>query len=232
MAELQHGWMSSIAKAESYNETFYDTEKVSKIKTFLKFNPDVGKRFNKKVEHEPDFENIQDDNENNEEDKLNKTEPQNEDKINKTEENDLNKMHELKRKSLQSALLNQEIQNEIRERKMIHNFGPKFENGKQKTFKTSANEFMEKIENIRKYEIYKHENCSKACSARGCKWVISVDGLWKLRFPICMWNTKHLYPNEIQDFLPNACTEAPDYSKAFCAEHCKTVELLGTQLQK
>ena len=229
MAELQHGWMSSIAKAESYNETFVDTETVKKIKTFIKFNPEVGKRFDKKTGNEAEFENIQDENETKEEVKTNENI---QDKNETQEKNNINKIHELKRKSLQSALINQEIQNELKEREMIFNFGPKFENGEQKTFKSSADEFMEHVEDLRKYEIYKHENCSKACAARGCKWVIAVDGLWKLRFPICMWNTQHLYPKEIQDYLPNACTEAPEYSKAFCAKHCKTAEVLGTKLQK
>ena len=48
-AELQHGWMSSTAKAESYNETFIETERIKTFQRFLLFNQSVGNHFNCKV---------------------------------------------------------------------------------------------------------------------------------------------------------------------------------------
>ena len=32
---------------------------------------------------------------------------------------------------------------------------------------------------------------------------------------------------DLSDFIPNTCTESPQYGKAFCSDHCKSVEKLG-----
>ena len=197
MAELQHGWMSAIAKAESYNETFLETAKVESFKLFLKYNPQVGVHFRKKSKGaENELE----------------------------EDEDLNKMFEMKRKSLSTVLVRSEIKREVIERGLDLLLGPKEQNGKNISYKDSVNEFMVKVDELRRKEVYPHENCSKACADRGCKWVLAVDGLWKLRFKICMWNTEHSYPTEITDYLPNACPNAPADAQAFCTEHCEIVK--------
>ena len=199
MAELQHGWMSAIAKAESYNETFLETAKVESFKLFLKYNPQVGVHFKKKSKGAE----------------------------NELEDEDLNKMFEMKRKSLSTVLVRSEIKREVIERGLDLILGPKEQNGKNISYKDSVNEFMVQVDELRRTEVYPHENCSKACADRGCKWVLAVDGLWKLRFKICMWNTEHSYPTEITDYLPNACPNAPADAQAFCTEHCEIVKKLN-----
>jgi hypothetical protein len=199
VAELQHGWMSSVAKAESYNETFLDTEKVSNFKSFLKCNPDVGNHFNRKMK-----ENDADD------------------------KDDDCRMYEMKRKSLTRAFLTHEMISELQERNLNHEtFGPKISENSHITFMNSADSFMQKVDNLRKSEIYSHDKCSKACADRGCKWVMSADGNWKLRYAICMWDTQYSYPTELQDYLPNACSHEPKIGQAFCKEHCEIAAQLG-----
>ena len=119
MAELQHGWMSAIAKAESYNETFLGTDKVESFKLFLKYNPQVGIHFRKKS-------------------KGDENEPE--------EDEEINKMFETKRKSLSAVLVRSEIKQEVVERGLDPIFGPKEENGKKISYKDSVDEFMVKVD--------------------------------------------------------------------------------------
>ena len=144
------------------------------------------------------------------------------------EENDRrNTMFEMHRKTLSKALLNYETVNELQERKMSYSFGPKMEYGESKSYHETQDEFMQHIDHLRSHETYKHENCSKACADRGCKFVLVIDGNWKLRYPICMFNTEHAYPSELTKFLPNVCTEAPLGENAFCKNHCSVARRLG-----
>ena len=51
---------------------------------------------------------------------------------------------------------------------------------------------------------------------------VSMDGVWELRFPHCMFPVK----TEVAGFpalnYPNVCTkEPPSQNCAFCAEHCE-----------
>ena len=219
-SDLQHGWLSSVAKTESYNETFHDSEKVKTFKDILNSNPKIGKHFNRKATTENEIEEATFGEE--------EAEKENEDKTYRTNINSESTMYEMKRKSLTQALLTSEIIKELQERKIANEtFGPKVEKREKVTFKKSADTFMEKIEDLRKFEVYEHFECSPACAERGCKWVIAMDGLWKLRYPICMWNTKNSYPTDLQEYLPNACTNSPDNGKAFCALHCSVAKELG-----
>lgn len=220
-SDLQHGWMSSVAKTESYNDTFHDSKQVKTFKNILKSNPKIGKHFNRKAKNKSETEEAtfgEDD----------KTEAETSNNEETTNVNSESIMFEMKRKSLTQALLTFEAIKELQERKLTNDtFGPKVEDNEHITFKKSADNFMEKIENLRKFEIYEHFECSPACAERGCKWVIAVDGLWKLRYPICMWDTKHSYPADLQEYLPNACTNSPESGKAFCTLHCGVADQLG-----
>ena len=152
---------------------------------FLKLNPAVGHRFKQKSKE--NTENC----------------AQASESDNKADESCL--MFEMKRKSLSWALLKHEMFAEMVDRNITkETFGPKSIGGVSKSFKETANEFMTQIDKLRQKELYPHKTCHPACEARGCKWVIAVDGLWKLRHPICMWNTASAYPSDILDFVPNA----------------------------
>ena len=83
------------------------------------------------------------------------------------------------------------------------------------------------IDNFRKKELYVHQKCSEPCKRRGCENVVTADGLWKLSYPICMWDNKITALQDVQEFVPNVCVESPDHGKAFCQKHCKVIEQLG-----
>ena len=126
---------------------------------FLKLNPAVGHRFNTKSKE--DTENLTSDDKTSDE---------------------LCLMYEMKRKSLSWALLKHEMWAEMSDRNITKTtFGPKVVKGVSKTFKSTADEFMTEIDKLRQKELYPHKTCHPACEARGCKWVVAVDGLWKLR---------------------------------------------------
>ena len=189
-------------------ETFEDSEMVFIVKRFLQFHPKVGAHFETKAKSDDDDE-----------------------EIGKGDVPDdhvrRNSMFEMHRKTLSKALWNFETINELTERNMSYNFGPKVEYGERKSFEQTQEEFMQHIDRLRTYETYKHDDCSKACADRGCKFVLVVDGNWKLRYPICMYNTEHAYPSELTKFLPNVCTESPLGENAFCENHCATARKLG-----
>ena len=98
--------------------------------------------------------------------------------------------------------------------------------GEQKSLNQTMDDFMEKIGELRKSEIYPHPNCYPECEKRGCKWVISFDGLWKLRHTICMWDNRESYPDDILDYVPSVCPESPEYGHAFCNKHVKAANAL------
>jgi hypothetical protein len=59
----------------------------------------------------------------------------------------------------------------------------------------------------------------------GCEIFVSMDGVWKLRFPHCMYPVKA----EIAGFsalnYPNVCTKEPaSQNSAFCIKHCEVAK--------
>ena len=220
-AELNHCWTSFEGKAESYNETFRDTDKVKYFKDFLETNPEVGGHFRK---HFSEDENEDFFDENNEDVGF----------LEKQKTTESSRMWELKRKNLSQAYFNRQIQLELKERKIeSKGFGPKMASSntqEKKTYKQTVNEFMKEVDELRKEEIYPHneEDCSSECKKRGCGFVVSVDGLWKLSYKICMFDMIHKYPGQnIQEYLPNVCPEEPQYGNAFCSLHSVQVQRLG-----
>ena len=59
----------------------------------------------------------------------------------------------------------------------------------------------------------------------GCANFTSMDGIWKLRFPHCMYPVETTVAGFEALNYPDVCTNAP-YGKgsAFCAEHCLTAQ--------
>ena len=131
MAELLHGWMGSIAKTESFNETFWGKRQIAAIQRFLKFNPSVANHFRDQAKNDnsPDIEG-----------------QENEKEERKT-------IFEMKRKSLSRVLLKSEIIKECTERNIVESFGPKMVGGEQKSLNQTMDDFMEKIGELRKSEI-------------------------------------------------------------------------------
>ena len=54
-------------------------------------------------------------------------------------------------------------------------------------------QFMEQVDELRSRELYIHNYCNDKCIARGCGRVWVFDGLWKLRYPVCMVSSVILY---------------------------------------
>jgi hypothetical protein len=215
ISELQHCFTSAEGKAESYNETFRDTDKVLYFTKFQKFNPLVGGHFFRRMAKDED--NFVDDHEDFPADKV------------------VSKMHELGRKSLSQAYFNYQVYNEMVDRNEVdkRTFGPKISqtNSKERiSYRKSMDDYMKEIDEIRKEELYPHTDseCSVDCKKRGCGKVVSVDGLWKLTYKICMWEPTFDYPEQdISDYIPNVCTEYPASGSAFCDHHAKIVENQG-----
>ena len=64
-------------------------------------------------------------------------------------------------------------------------FGPKLNpdnNKKALTYKETVDNFMRNVDDLRKNELYKHDegDCSKDCLKRWCGSVAVGDGNWKL----------------------------------------------------
>ena len=207
--ELQHSFVSSEGKCESYNETFLDSEETQVFKTFLHFNPEVGRRFQSKNNHDGCSD--------------------------KDEGEGLSQMHELGRKMLSAGFYNHQVYSEMVDRGLVETeiFGPRINpsNSRQKlTYQDTLEHFMQKVDELSRNELYEHteNDCSKACKQRGCGNVATVDGLWKLTYKICMYEPKHNYPNEdIYEYLPNVCPEQPVSGSAFCKVHAEIVEKHG-----
>ncbi|XP_070538641.1 uncharacterized protein [Ptychodera flava] len=83
------------------------------------------------------------------------------------------------RKVAASAFWATEVRSELQEHSLLQAWAF----NKQKTFK----DFMEYNEHERVKDLYKHDNCSKECEARGCGRLFTTDGLWKLIFSHCMF---------------------------------------------
>ena len=184
------------------------------IKRFLYFNKEVGMHFKKTSSEddlaEEDFEDVS--------------------KEDSPKESTVTGMWELRKKSISQAVLVQEVTEELYERGKTdeYYFGPMVDNLSQKvSFKESIDQFMTEIDEIRKMTLYSHDDCSDSCKRRGCGMVASVDGLWKLSYPICMWENNFEKLKDIQEFVPNVCSEPPAHGRAFCMKHSEMVENLG-----
>ena len=224
MSDLQHCFSTAEGKAESYNETFRNTEKTEFFSDFLLFNPEVGGHFETKAEIAKADVIDGDGNETKDEKVRN------------------SKMHELGRRNLSSAYYNHEVFSEMVERGTVENviFGPKIDEADSRrkiSYKESIENYMKEVDEMRKDELYKHtkEDCSEACQKRGCGSVASVDGNWKLMYKICLWIPTVKYPDQnILEAYPNICSEEPAYGSAFCHAHSIIAESLGypSQLRK
>ena len=55
----------------------------------------------------------------------------------------------------------------------------------------------------------------------GCENFVAMDGIWKLRFPHCMFPVKAEVCGVPALNLPSVCTEEPrDQNSALCKKHC------------
>lgn len=62
----------------------------------------------------------------------------------------------------------------------------------------------------------------------GCGTLFSIDGNWKLCYPVCMYSV----PKTVSGFkgklsYVDTCPNAPLMGKAFCAHHCTMAEEQG-----
>ena len=213
-SEFHHGWLSSQAKTEAYNEANRGLPQEKHVKQFISLNPQIGERF--KAKHVQRKEESSDEDENG---------------IDNNEMNEENqsRMHELKRKTLSQAMINNEVKSELRERDLLGHtrFGPLKRHGEHISFKKSRYEFLKDTNEHRKTELYTHNVCYDGCKKRGCDKISTMDGLWKINHPICMWNCSSSYPIEITEFVPQVCPQEPEYGSAFCTVHRKIVASLG-----
>ena len=59
----------------------------------------------------------------------------------------------------------------------------------------------------------------------GCGSLWSLDGNWKLTYPICMYQVaKHVQPFSGKLKYVSSCPKQPVTKMAFCEEHCKVAE--------
>lgn len=82
--------------------------------------------------------------------------------------------YDLGRKQISAATFAFLIEEELRLREQVSSYG--FE----KPLKNSFEIYMEEVDKMRSNELYPHE-CLPDCSARGCPFVTSLDGIWKIR---------------------------------------------------
>lgn len=67
---------------------------------------------------------------------------------------------------------------------------------------------------------YIHTNISWLSFNEGCDNFVSIDGIWKLRHPHCLYPVKAVVSGLPTINYPNVCTEEPEtQASAFCAEH-------------
>jgi len=149
------------------------------------------------------------------------------------EDEKASRMYDMKRKALGQGVRNWCVVQELGERKLLKTveegefFGPMVEHGRTVPFKESLDHFMERVDDWRRDELYPHKCTSQECAKRGCEKVVIVDGLWKLSYPICMFDNIQSVPEDIQQYVPHDCTNAPATNKAFCSAHCSQLEELN-----
>ena len=83
-------------------------------------------------------------------------------------------LHDLTNKNVSSAVFEYQIERECR--RMFNN-NVTF----QGTKKRAACDFMEKVDKERRNTIYEHKCSTKVCEDRGCLYVTTFDGIWKIR---------------------------------------------------
>ena len=180
ISDLQHTFTSSEGKAESYNETFVNSDEVNFFETFLLFNPHVGGHFDKKNSHDGAHD--------------------------ETVDGEISQMHELSRKALSAGYYNHQVFGEMKDRNIVSNevFGPKInptDPRKKLTYRDTIEAFMKSTDQKRRDELYKHdeEDCSIVCKKRGCGLVATCDGLWKLTHKICLFRglNKYIFASDI-----------------------------------
>lgn len=145
--------------------------------------------------------------------------------------------YELHRKSVGEAFWNAESEDELREANKINY---------QFQSQSAREDLMAEIDQKRANSTYLHSNCSEECRKRGTKFnssqedsviarriscmncmqpltflgcgtLWSLDGNWKLSYPICMYNA----PKEISGFsgqlnYVSTCSNQPENGQAFC----------------
>ena len=196
--------------AESYNESNRGSYEEEHVKTFLRLNPSVGKRFQHKDVNDKDESSGEEDN-------------------CEQVKNNMSRMYKMNRKSLGQAMYNNEVKSELIERGKLEEtmFGPMIINGNKVNFKKSRYEIMKETNEYRKAELYEHTVCHEGCQKRGCEKISTADGLWKINYTICMWDCTSSYPEEITEYIPQVCPEEPEHGSAFCKVHTKLVESFG-----
>ena len=137
-------------------------------------------------------------------------------------------MHLMSRKTLSQALLNYEIKQELKENNLTKEvkFGPLESCGRKKNYKETRTDFFKKRDDERKNKLYSHV-CYKGCKMRGCQRISSFDGLWKINHAICMWDNRTAYPDTLIKFVPQVCTNEPEFGSGFCSTHARAVERQG-----
>ena len=59
----------------------------------------------------------------------------------------------------------------------------------------------------------------------GCSNFVSMDGIWKLRFPHCMYLVKTVISGLPAVNYPDVCPKEPtSRTSAFCEEHCEVAK--------
>lgn len=135
----------------------------------------------------------------------------------------------LSRKIVSNVFFNNELESELRELEWLDYMF------KESTDRERA---MQKVDEYRATRIYEHEGCSEECKRRGkfklfplnsrdnttivigCGEVFSMDGNWKLTYPICM----HREQKNVSGFgeslkYVDACPNQPLHGHDKCYEH-------------
>lgn len=180
--EFHHGCLSYQAKSEAYNQGNMNSYRENRLKDFIRYNPEVGRRFQRK-EREAEKDDGVDDDEMEE----------------SSDAGETTLMHELTRKTLSQAMLNYEVKQELLESGTIREvlFGPKKEGeSRHVSFKESRRIYFEAVDVKRKETLYPHK-CYDGCKKRGCQDISTFDGLWKIHHALCMWDCSTAYPKAV-----------------------------------
>ena len=162
MHDLHINFTSSEGRAESYNMFNRGKEKHRFFEKFISANPDTGGHF--KTRSSASDEII--DGEDKEREELDTVEE---------EEGERSTMHLLGRRNLSAGFYNHELVCELEERGKLEEaiFGPKESPEDEKktvTYKESIEDFMREIDDLRREELYSHNDaeCPDGCRLRGC----------------------------------------------------------------
>ena len=176
-SELLLAFVSAEGKADSYNHSCRDTEQTRYFQKFIHFNKQVGGHFKTKEEKQS-IEPIDDEDDDSLDDKA-----KGDDDDGEEVQSSRSTLHELHRRSVQTGFYIHQVRCELEERGQIEewSFGPKDDphNPLAKiSFKDSLELYMNKVDELRRDEIYQH-SCSPDCLKRGCGSVVVMDGNWQ-----------------------------------------------------